>query len=98
MKISEITDRNDAWRSLRDINFDELFSSYQDIIESWPIIKNDRSISRKNTHKGNIQLFLDNLIQVISIIETFPDSEDSDLIRIKNDLMIAVTHLDEILK
>ena len=98
MKINEITDRNDAWRSLRDINFDELFSSYQDIVESWPIIKNDRSISRKSIHKGNIQLFLDRLIQVLSIIETFPDPTDLDLLHIKNKLITAATHLDEILK
>lgn len=98
MKINEITDRNDTWRSLQDINFDGLLSSYLDIVKSWPIINNDRSISRKNIHKGNIQLFLDKLTPVLSIIETFPDPTDLDLLRIKNELMTAANHLDEILK
>lgn len=98
MKINEITDRNDAWRSLRNISFDDLFSSYRDIVESWPIIDNDRSISRKAIHKGNIQLFLDRLNQVLSIIETFPDPTDLDLLRIKNELITAATYLDEILR
>jgi hypothetical protein len=97
MKITEITDKNSSWANLSNIDFASIYSTYNTIKESWPIIIGSKSPTLIQVHKNNLTSYLNLLTNIIDKLDYFPDTEDSDLLRIKTDLVSIKTYIDNLL-
>lgn len=85
MKITEITDTNLTWQSLKN---DQLEADIKDIVETfdgyikiWPLIS--RSPSLHTVHKSNLDNFLSLLESFSTNLSNYPDQEDQDIQRYK---------------
>ena len=97
MRISEITDKNSVWAGMSNINFDEIYKSFDTIKYAWPAILNTKSTTLINIHKTNLSLFLEQLKIIEIKLHRFPDSKDLDLIKIKNYISAMINFIDSII-
>lgn len=98
MIITEITDKNSEWANLSNIDFDTIYNSFELLKETWPKILASKSPALIEVHKRNLTNFYALIEYIESKLINFPDTIESDLIRIKKDLIDIKIYIDSLLK
>lgn len=96
MKINEITDKNALWALVAEIDFSNIYDSYQTIQSVWPTILNSNSPTLIAIHKKNLVNYLSLLIDVKSKLNNFPDNLDPDLTKIQYELDEMIQHVKKL--
>jgi hypothetical protein len=86
MRISEITDINNSWAILKNIDFDSLIDSFNIVEQVWPRLLETKSRTLIAYHKKSLIEFLDLIESTLLDIDIFPDQTDAELLQFKKKL------------
>lgn len=98
MRISEITDSNKMWATIKDIDLWYAINSFDIIIQTWPLILRSRSPTLIAVHKQNLQEYLNLVNTLTDDINNFPDQSDSDLIEIHKKLLAIADAISKMIQ
>lgn len=81
MKISEITDKNDLWNSLNNVDLDYIDKEYKTIIKGVELAIRLKRRSMADGIQGMIEKLIEDIDSILAI--NYPDKQDPDITKIK---------------
>lgn len=96
MKITEITDSNNAWITLYGHRIEQTINQYGSIIDIWPLIKQSKSPALIKVHQREINQFLEDVLNFSDVLKNAPEPNDPDIADYRKRLKNMYSTLSEI--